>query len=379
MADREPEIVAKLSSGVSGLNSTAWDRLAGGDPFVSHAFLSTLEKSGSVGKGTGWTPATILVEDDASHLIGATPAYLKTHSQGEYVFDHGWADALERAGGSYYPKLQIAVPFTPVPGPRLLGSQPQHLLAAAETVVVQNEMSSAHVTFIDDIGAAECERRGWLMRRGVQYHWANRGYDSFDDFLGALRSSKRKVIRKERASARQALEFVTLRGSEIGPVEWAWMWQFYQDTGSRKWGRPYLTRSFFDQIGEAMGDSLLLFLALRDGQPIAGALNVIGPDTLYGRYWGAVEEVPFLHFELCYYQAIDWAIANGLSSVQAGAQGEHKLARGYEPVITRSAHYIPNPSFRDAVANFLEEERRAIDAEIEWMRGSLPYRSLSSE
>ena len=379
MADRETEVVAKLSSGVSGLNATAWDRLAAGDPFVSHAFLSTLEQSGSVGKGTGWTPATILVEDEASHLIGAAPAYLKTHSQGEYVFDHGWADALERAGGSYYPKLQIAVPFTPVPGPRLLGSQPQHLLAAAETVAVQNEISSVHITFIDGAGAAECERRGWLMRHGVQYHWANRSYGSFDDFLGELRSSKRKVIRKERVTARDGLEFVALRGSEIGPVEWAWMWQFYQDTGSRKWGHPYLTRSFFDLVGEAMGDTLLLFLALRDGQPIAGALNVIGPDTLYGRYWGAVEEVPFLHFELCYYQAIDWAIANGLSSVQAGAQGEHKLARGYEPVITRSAHFIPNLSFRDAVANFLEEERRAIDAEIEWMRESLPYRSLSSE
>jgi uncharacterized protein len=379
MADRETEVVAKLSSGVSGLNAAAWDRLSGGDPFVGHSFLSTLEKSGSVGKGTGWTPATILIEDDSSHLIAAAPAYLKTHSQGEYVFDHGWADALERAGGSYYPKLQIAVPFTPVPGPRLLGSQPQHLLAAAETVVMQNDISSAHITFIDDPGAAECERRGWLMRHGVQYHWANRGYGSFDDFLGAMRSSKRKVIRKERTAAREGLDFVALRGSEIGPVEWAWMWQFYQDTGSRKWGHPYLTRNFFDLIGEAMGDSLLLFLALRDGQPIAGALNVVGPDTLYGRYWGAVEEVPFLHFELCYYQAIDWAIANDLSSVQAGAQGEHKLARGYEPVITRSAHFIPNPSFRDAVANFLEDERLAIDAEIEWMRGSLPYRSLSSE
>ena len=379
MADRETEVVAKLSSGVSGLNATAWNRLTGGDPFVSHAFLSTLERSGSVGKGTGWTPATILIEDDASHLIAATPAYLKTHSQGEYVFDHGWADALERAGGSYYPKLQMAVPFTPVPGPRLLGSQPQHLLAAAETVVVQNDISSAHITFIDDAGAAECERRGWLMRHGIQYHWVNRGYGSFDDFLGAFRSSKRKVIRKERTAARVGLDFVALRGSEIGPVEWAWMWQFYQDTGSRKWGHPYLTRSFFDLVGGALGDKLLLFLALRDGQPIAGALNVVGADTLYGRYWGAVEEVPFLHFELCYYQAIDWAIANGLSSVQAGAQGEHKLARGYEPVITRSAHFIPNPSFRDAVANFLEDERRAIDAEIEWMRGSLPYRSLSSE
>ena len=379
MADRETEVVAKIAAGVSGLNATAWDRLTDGDPFVSHAFLSTLERSGSVGKGTGWTPAAILIEDDDSHLLAAAPAYLKTHSQGEYVFDHGWADALERVGGTYYPKLQVAVPFSPVPGPRLLGSQPQHLLAAMEAVVVQNEMSSAHITFLDEASAAECERRAWLMRHGVQYHWMNRGYGDFDDFLAALRSTKRKAIRKERAAAREGLDFVALRGSDIGPVEWAWMWQFYQDTGSRKWGRPYLTRSFFDLVGQAMGDKLLLFLALRDGQPIAGALNVIGPDTLYGRYWGTVEEVPFLHFELCYYQAIDWAIENGLSSVQAGAQGEHKLARGYEPAITRSAHFIPNPSFRDAVSNFLDEERRGIQSEIDWMRASLPYRSSSSE
>jgi predicted N-acyltransferase len=378
MADRESEVIAKLSAGVAGLNAAAWDRLAADDPFVGHAFLSALEASGSVGKGTGWTPATILIEDDSSHLTAAAPAYLKTHSQGEYVFDHGWADAFERAGGTYYPKLQIAVPFTPVPGPRLLGSQPQHLLAAAEAVVLQNDISSAHVTFIDDAGAAECERRGWLMRLGIQYHWRNRGYADFDDFLGALRSSKRKSIRRERAAAREGLEFVALRGSEIGPAEWEWVWRFYQDTGSRKWGHPYLTRSFFDLIGQSMGDRLLLFLALRDGRPVAGALNLIGPDTLYGRYWGAVEEVPFLHFELCYYQAIEWAVANGLACVQAGAQGEHKLARGYEPVITRSAHFVVDPGFRQAVENFLDEERRAVLGEVRWLRAALPYRSSSS-
>jgi uncharacterized protein len=377
MADRETEIVAKLASGVSGLNRAAWDRLAGDDPFVSHAFLSALEQSGSVGKGTGWTPATLLVEDGASHLVSAAPAYLKTHSQGEYVFDHGWADAFERAGGTYYPKLQIAVPFTPVPGRRLLGTQQQHLLAAAEAVVVQNEISSAHITFIDDAGAAECERRGWLIREGIQYHWRSRGYGSFDDFLAVLSSRKRKAIRKEREAARDGLEFRALKGAEIGPTEWDWMWRFYQDTGSRKWGRPYLTRKFFDLIGESMGDSLLLFLALRDGEPIAGALNLIGPDTLYGRYWGTVEEVPFLHFELCYYQAIGWAIANGLTYVQAGAQGEHKLARGYEPVVTKSAHFIVDPGFRDAVKQFLVEERRSIAAELEWLRGALPYRMSS--
>jgi len=378
MADRETEVVAKLTSGVSGLNKAAWDRLAGDDPFVSHAFLAALELSGSVGKGTGWTPATILIEDGASHLTSATPAYLKTHSHGEYVFDQGWADAFDRAGGTYYPKLQIAVPFTPVPGPRLLGAKPQSLLAAAEAVVIQNEISSAHITFVDEAGAAECERRGWLIRDGIQYHWESRGYRDFEDFLAALASRKRKAIRKERESARKNLEFAALRGSEIGSSEWDWMWRFYQDTGSRKWGHPYLTRKFFDLIGESMGDRLLLFLALRDGMPIAGALNLIGPDSLYGRYWGAVEEVPFLHFELCYYQAIEWAIANGLSYVQAGAQGEHKLARGYEPVVTKSAHFIVDPGFREAVGQFLDEERRAIAAEIEWLRRDLPYRQASS-
>ena len=377
MADRETEVVAKLTSGVSGLNKTAWDRIAGDDPFVSHAFLSALEVSESVGKGTGWTPATILVEDDSSHLISAAPAYLKTHSQGEYVFDHAWADAFERAGGTYYPKLQIAVPFTPVPGPRLLGSQPQHLLAAAEAVALQNDISSAHITFIDDAGAAECERRGWLIREGVQYHWMSRGYRDFEDFLATLSSRKRKSIRKEREAARKGLEFRTLRGAEIGPDEWDWMWRFYQDTGARKWGRPYLTRKFFDLIGESMGDQLLLFLALRDGRPVAGALNLIGRDTLYGRYWGALEEVPFLHFELCFYQAIEWAIANGLPEVQAGAQGEHKLARGYEPVITRSAHFIVDPGFRAAVGQFLVEERRGIANDILWLRRALPYRASS--
>jgi predicted N-acyltransferase len=378
MADRESEVIAKLASGVSGLNSHAWDRLSGDDPFVSHAFLSALEESGSVGKGTGWTPAAILVEDESSRLISAAPAYLKTHSQGEYVFDHGWADAFERAGGTYYPKLQIAVPFTPVPGPRLLGTQPQHLLAAAEAVVVQNEISSAHMTFIDEGGVAECERRNWLIRDGIQYHWRNRGYGSFEDFLAALTSRKRKAIRKERDTARHGVEFRTLRGAEIGAADWDWMWRFYQDTGSRKWGRPYLTRKFFDLIGQSMGNKLLLFLAMRNGEPVAGALNLVGPDTLYGRYWGTVDEVPFLHFELCYYQAIEWAIANGVTCVQAGAQGEHKLARGYEPVVTKSAHFIVDPGFRDAVEQFLVEERRAIGAELDWLRRALPYRMSSS-
>ena len=379
MADRETEVLAKIASGVSGLNAHAWDRLAGGDPFLGHSFLSSLEDSHSVGPGTGWTPAPILIEDEASHLVAAAPAYLKTHSQGEYVFDHGWADAWERAGGQYYPKLQVAVPFTPVPGPRLLGTRPQQLLAAIEAVTVQNELSSAHITFLDDAGAAEAERRGWLRRDGIQYHWFNRGYRSFDDFLAALSSRKRKTIRKERAAALDGLEIRVLRGGDIGAAEWDAMWAFYQDTGSRKWGRPYLTREFFDLVGERMREQVLLFLACRDGLPIAGALNFIGREALYGRYWGTVDEVPFLHFELCYYQAIEWAIAHGLKSVQAGAQGEHKVARGYEPVITSSAHFIPNRSFREAVADFLETERAAIASEAEWLRRELPYRSSSSE
>jgi predicted N-acyltransferase len=273
----------------------------------------------------------------------------------------------------------VAVPFTPVPGPRLLGSRPQQLLTAMEAVTVQNDMSSAHITFIDEAGVAESERRGWLIRCGVQYHWFNRGYSSFDDFLATLTSRKRKALRKERAQAREGLTFRNLRGADIGPAEWDAMWAFYQDTGSRKWGRPYLTRQFFDLVGHRMDDQTLLFLACRDDRPIAGALNFIGVDTLYGRYWGCSEEVPFLHFELCYYQAVDWACQHGLACVQAGAQGEHKVARGYEPVITRSAHFIPNRGFRNAVAEFLEAEREGVSAEVEWLRRDLPYRSSSSE
>ena len=377
MADRETEIVAKIASGVSGLNARAWDRLGDGEPFTRHAFLAALEDSNSVGPGTGWTPAPILVED-GDRLVAAAPAYLKTHSQGEYVFDHGWAEAWQRAGGEYYPKLQVAVPFTPAPGARLLGSRPQQLLAAIEAVTLQNELSSAHITFLDDAGVEECRRREWLIRDGIQYHWFNQGFGSFDEFLASLTSRKRKALRKERAAAREGLEFRTLRGAEIGASEWDAMWDFYQDTGSRKWGRPYLTRKFFDIVGARMTDDILLFLAYRDGRPIAGALNFIGNETLYGRYWGTTDEVPFLHFELCYYQAVEWACEHSFKSIQAGAQGEHKVARGYEPVITRSAHFIPNRSFRDAVAQFLDAEREGIAAEVEWVRRDLPYRSSPS-
>lgn len=379
MADRETQVLARIAPGVSALDSAEWDRVAGPHPFTDYAFLSALEDSQSLGPGTGWTCAPLLVEDDAGALVAAAPAYLKTHSQGEYVFDHAWADAWERAGHDYYPKLQIAVPFTPVPGPRLLGSRSQQLLAAAEAVTVQNALSSAHITFLEEADAAEAERRGWLIRHGLQYHWFNRGYRDFDDFLGRLSSRKRKAIRKERAAARKGLEFRALRGAEIGRAEWDAMWRFYQDTGSRKWGRPYLTRRFFDLIGERMGGQLLLFLAYSAGRPIAGALNVIGPDALYGRYWGTIDEVRFLHFELSYYQAIEWACQHGLAIVQAGAQGEHKLARGYEPVITQSAHFIADKTFRRAVEHFLVEERTSIAAEAEWCRQQLPYRSSDCE
>ena len=375
MADREPDIMARIAPGVASVDAAAWDALAGHDPFTRHTFLALLEDSDSVGGPSGWTPAPILIDGADGMLAAAMPAYLKVHSQGEYVFDHGWADAWQRAGRDYYPKLQIAVPFTPVPGRRLLGDQGQALIGAAETVTVQNGFSSAHATFIAEEEVADFEARNWLMRDGIQYHWFNRDYPDFDGFLEALASRKRKAIRKERVAAREGLEFVALRGGEIEPAHWAAMWRFYQDTGERKWGRPYLTRAFFDGLGAALGDAVLLLLALKDGRPIAGALNLVGADTLYGRYWGCSEEVPFLHFELSYYQAIEWAIANGLSSVQAGAQGEHKLARGYEPVITRSAHFLPDAGFRRAVAGFLDGERAAIAHELEVMRTMLPYRS----
>jgi len=378
MADRESQFVARIAPGVATLPEAEWDCLAGQrDPFLSHDFLAALERSGSVGEGTGWMSLPIVVEEEGK-AAAAAPAYLKTHSQGEYVFDHGWADGFERAGGQYYPKLQIAVPFTPVPGRRLLGARPQYLLSAAETLVVQNGLSSAHATFIADEEVPEFDQRGWLLRTGIQYHWRNRGYAAFDDFLAALTSRKRKAVRKEREAAREGLEFVALRGAAIEQSHWDAMWNFYQDTGARKWGHPYLTRAFFDLLGAAVGDRVLLMLALRDGVPVAGALNLIGGDTLYGRYWGTSEEQPFLHFELCYYQAIEWAIDHGLAWVQAGAQGEHKLARGYEPVLTHSAHFIADPGFRRAVAIFLEGERAMIGQEMTLLREALPYRSDSS-
>ncbi|WP_343344507.1 GNAT family N-acetyltransferase [Sphingomicrobium sp. XHP0239] len=366
--------VARLIAEIETIPAARWDALAGGDPCVGHAFLSLLETSESVGEGTGWDPLHVVVERDGEPLAFA-PTYLKSHSQGEYVFDHGWADAFERAGGAYYPKLQVASPFTPCPGRRLLGDDRTTLIAALEAVTRQNQLSSAHATFIEDEDRAAFADRGWLIREGLQFHWFNRDYADFDAFLDALSSRKRKAIRKERSRAVEGLEIEELRGSDIGDEAIAAMWAFYQDTGHRKWGRPYLTRAFFEGVVEALGDALLLFLAREDGVPVAGALNLVGSDELYGRYWGTLVDRPGLHFELSYYRAIDWAIREGKAVVQAGAQGEHKLARGYEPVRTFSAHYLPDPGFRAAVAQFLDSERAAVAQEIEWAREALPYKA----
>ncbi|PZU58230.1 MAG: GNAT family N-acetyltransferase [Sphingobium sp.] len=371
-------VTARVAGSVAELPRDQWDACAGaGNPFVSHAFLSILEESGSVGPGTGWQPLPVLIDGPDGGIAAALPAYAKTHSQGEYVFDHNWADAWERAGGAYYPKIQIASPFSPVPGPRLLLRDRElapALIAAAETLVARNGLSSAHASFVTPEQVPLFEAAGWLIREDSQFHWENRGYRTFDDFLGELASAKRKNVRKERARAVEGLEILHLTGGALTQAHWDIFWRFYQDTGSRKWGRPYLTRSFFSLLGERMGDQVLLILALRDGQPVAGALNLIGADTLYGRYWGCTQDVPFLHFELCYYQAIDAAIARNLARVEAGAQGSHKLARGYGPVPTWSAHFIPDPNFRRAIADFIVRERAGVQQDRLWLEERAPFR-----
>ncbi|MEO6153850.1 MAG: GNAT family N-acetyltransferase [Croceibacterium sp.] len=376
MADGD--LTARVAPSVGSLPAAEWDALAGsGNPFVSHAFLTALEDSGSVGRGTGWSPAPLVIEDARGILKAAMPAYLKDHSQGEYVFDHGWADAWERAGGDYYPKLQIAAPFTPATGPRLLLADESYaapLLRAAERLCQVHGLSSAHATFVEPAQRAMFERAGWLPRSDIQFHWQNRGYSSFEDFLGSLASRKRKAIRKERESAQAGVQIRALTGAELKPAHWDAFWMFYQDTGSRKWGQPYLTRTAFELLSDAMGDQILLVLAYADGLPIAGALNFIGANALSGRYWGCLADKPFLHFELCYYQAIDAAIARGLSRVEAGAQGGHKLARGYEPVQTWSMHYIADPGFRSAVAEFLARERAGVAHEQLFLGERSPFK-----
>ncbi len=377
-------LTARVAPSVGSLQQKAWDALAGTEhPFMRHAFLTALEDSHSVGPGTGWAPAPLVVEqsgaDGSARLLAALPAYAKSHSQGEYVFDHAWAEAWQRAGGAYYPKLQIAAPFTPATGPRLLLSNENlaaPLLRTAEQLCEDNGFSSAHATFVDPAQIPLFEAAGWLRRSDIQFHWHNRGYASFEDFLGALASRKRKDLRKERAAAQERVTIRAFSGAEIRSEHWDAFWLFYQDTGVRKWGRPYLTRAAFELIGERMGEQVLLVLAFDGARPIAGALNFMGPEALYGRYWGCLVDKPFLHFELCYYQAIDAAIERGLDRVEAGAQGGHKLARGYEPVQTVSMHHIVDPGLRAAIADYLEQERCGIAADQLVLGERMPFRKI---
>ena len=376
-------LTARVVDRIEKIAASAWDACAGADnPFVSHAFLNALEISGSVGRGTGWLPQHIVLEDEQGAIHAAAPLYVKGHSQGEYVFDHGWAEAYERAGGRYYPKLQVAVPFSPVPGPRLLvkagDTAPalrSALIGALTSTAEKSGLSSLHITFCLGDEARDLVEHGYLHRLGCQYHWANAGSASFDDFLGTLSSRKRKAIRKERASvAATGLDIRTLSGDTLEPAHWDAFFEFYMDTGGRKWGRPYLSRAFFTALHETMRDRIVLVMAFRDGRPIAGALNLRGTDALYGRNWGCIEDVPNLHFECCYYQAIDYAIQHKLARVEAGAQGEHKIQRGYLPVETHSAHWIADANFRDAVADYLDRERRVMHNEIEGLQTLSPFR-----
>lgn len=357
------------------------------NPFLSHDFLSALEESGSATRKTGWLGQHLVLDGPEGRPAAILPAYLKSHSMGEYVFDHGWSEAYERAGGRYYPKLQVAVPFTPVTGRRLLvrpgPAADSHRLLLAQgitTLARRHSVSSVHATFLPEEEWSFLGEAGFLKRTDQQFHFINRGYRDFEDFLAALAARKRKAIRRERRDAlAPGIDIVHLTGRDLTEAAWDAFFAFYMDTGSRKWGRPYLNRTFFSLLGERMGDKVLLMLANRGGRPVAGALNLIGSHALYGRYWGAIEEHPFLHFELCYYQAIEWGIAHGLARVEAGAQGEHKLARGYEPVTTYSAHWIADPSFRRAVANYLEQERAQVARNVEVLGDYTPFRKGEAE
>ena len=385
MPDGREAATVRVVSAMAEIDAGAWDACAGGDnPFVSHAFLSALEESGSAVPEAGWLPRHLLLEDSAGSVLGAAPLYAKSHSLGEYVFDQGWAERYERAGGRYYPKLLCAAPFTPVPGPRLLtrADAPEKenaeraLAAAIVELVRRHDLSSAHVTFAEESQARRLAALGFLIRTGYQFHWHNRGYADFADFLNDLSSRKRKALRKERAQALgSGLTVRVASGRDIFESDWDAFFDFYQETGSRKWGRPYLTRDFFSLLHAAMPEKVVLILAERAGRPVAGALNLMGSDALFGRYWGAVEQHPFLHFELCYYQAIDYAIARRLARVEAGAQGEHKIQRGYLPVATYSAHYIADQAFRSGVARFLEAETRDLAAEMAALAALSPFKA----
>jgi len=372
--------------GLAEVDPAEWNNVANPpglrrDPFLSWEFLEAMESSGAATPDTGWIPRHILVRDAGGTLRGAMPLYGKTHSRGEFVFDHSWADAFERAGGAYYPKLLGAVPFTPVTGRRrLVPPGPDEarikalLLSAAINFAEQNRISSLHINFVEEEESEALMLNGLLCRTDQQFHWFNNGYGNFDDFLAELSSAKRKNLRKERAKAQEGLTFAHIRGDDITEDHLDIFFEFYMDTGSRKWGSPYLKRETFSLLRDRMADDMLFIFAMEDGQPIAGALNMIGSDTLYGRYWGTLDARPMLHFETCYYQAIDYAIANGLAVVEAGAQGGHKLARGYVPVLTYSAHWIAHPGLRAAVADYLERERDAVENDLDYLNERTPFK-----
>lgn len=381
--------LVRVATELGDVDACSWDACANPDPakynpFVSHTFLKALEDAGCVAPETGWLPQHLVLESADGEIAGCLPCYLKTHSQGEFVFDYAWAEAYERAGGDYYPKLLCAVPFTPVPGPRILvnpagGNDRTHnekLLASAAVQLAQrHEVSSLHINFVEELTWTHLGELGFLKRTDQQFHWHNENYDTFDEFLLSLSSRKRKTIRKERATAASnGLTIKHLAGHDIKESHWDAFFEFYVDTGNRKWGSPYLNRQFFSLLGERMADQCLLVLAERDGKPIAGALNIIGGDCLYGRYWGAIEHHPCLHFEVCYYQAIDYAIQHGLSRVEAGAQGEHKLARGYVPTTTYSIHWIADPGLRAAIARYLKDERRHVAHVCKVLTQYAPYK-----
>jgi uncharacterized protein len=388
-----PDTEVSVLSSLADVSAQDWDSVAcpeavdgrAVDPFTTHRFLVALDRSGSTGKGTGWQPRPLIVRK-AGQIVAAAPMYAKGHSQGEYIFDHNWAQAYENAGGRYYPKLQMAVPFTPATGRRFLTALGHTdagraaLLQGALQLAKQNQISSLHVTFCTQEEAEAGEAMGLMRRTTQQFHWENRGYSDFDAFLADLSSRKRKTIRKEREVANTfggSIQMLT--GDQIEPQHWDAFWRFYQDTGARKWGTPYLTRAAFDELHATMRNDMLLILAMRDGKPVAGALNFIGRETLFGRYWGCVEDHPCLHFELCYYRAIDWAIENGLARVEAGAQGEHKLARGYLPTPVHSLHWIADPGFAKAVAQYLRAEAAAVQEEIDVLTAYGPFRRVHSE